>query len=267
MPTRASAPRSSCCTSRMPSVDGGRGLGLRSAASSARSKLSSAGSSSRASSAMPRASASADLAARALAEFSKLGLVRWSARGTRARPRSARPVGRGLGGAGLVGAAAVRGSPALVALGACAAERRRPSGLGSVSAAACSACRLRRPRGGVAAPSAMPRASTLRPRARRRPAAIGRLALVHDLGVDDVLLLGGVGAAPSPSADAPLAAACCCWARSYIASETLWKAACSASVLALISLGVLGRQRLADVLDRGLDLAPWRPRRPARRGP
>ena len=49
----------------------------------------------------------------------------------------------------------------------------------------------------------------------------------------------------------------CCWARSYIASETLWNAVCSASVLALIVAGVLGRQRLADLLDRGLDLAPW----------
>ena len=31
--------------------------------------------------------------------------------------------------------------------------------------------------------------------------------------------------------------------------------------------GVLGGQRLADLLDRGLDLGPWTPRRPARRGP
>src|SRR5689334_14333123 len=46
------------------------------------------------------------------------------------------------------------------------------------------------------------------------------------------------GSAVAPSAGAPLpwAAEACCCARSYMASETLWKELCSASVLALISL-------------------------------
>src|SRR4051794_5776950 len=69
-----------------------------------------------------------------------------------------------------------------------------------------------------------------------------------------------VGAPPSAAE-----AACCCWAFSYMASETLWKEACSASALALISLGssLVSTSRTAviaasiSVLDSG---STWSPR-------
>ena len=73
--------------------------------------------------------------------------------------------------------------------------------------------------------------------------------------------------APSAVAPLPCAAAACCWARSYIASETLWNAVCSASVLALISSGSSEVSDSRTVLDGGLDLGLARTRRPARRGP
>ena len=56
---------------------------------------------------------------------------------------------------------------------------------------------------------------------------------------------------PSPSGEL---AAACSWARWYIASETLWNAVCSVSVLALISAASSLVSDSRTVLDRRLDL-------------
>ena len=77
------------------------------------------------------------------------------------------------------------------------------------------------------------------------PSGSRLLALVHDLGVDDVLL--GVGAAPSAerrSRRRPPA----CWARSYIASDDLVERGLQRLGLGVDLRRVLGRQRLADRL-------------------
>ena len=242
MPTRPSAPVTSSCTSRMPLTHSSPPA-CCSAAWSASSRWSSAGSSSLASLATPRSSAWRDL--------------RGSCGGGSSRTRPA-CAGRGRGtprpwpravGDRVVGAAA---RPA-------GRRRRRRPGDGG----------LARPRSGLAVRARRPSvAARRRPPVRRAAPATGpgRLAglglgrarrssvLVDHLGVDDLLVVGGRGRRrPRRSRwPTPRPAAAC--ARSYICSETRWKAVCSRSVLARMSSASSPLSGLVDVGDRLRDL-------------
>ena len=235
MPTRPSAPTSSSWIWRMPLANSPPPCS--SAARRASSRWSSAGSSSLASLAMPAVGRRGGLARGALAEVLE---VRLRALGEREVLRGLVVLRRRLRVRSLLGL------------------RQRLLGGGDLRLAR----RAGPPRGSPGRPP---------PRRSRPPAWRSRRSsrlVVHDLGVDDLLL--GLGAvAPAAVGGAPFgdAACCCAWARSYIASETLWNAVCRRSVLALDVGRVLGGQRLADVLDRGLDLASWRRRRPGRPAP
>ena len=218
----------SAWTSLMPATSAlvGAVARPRRAAASARSRLSIAGSSSFASLTTPRVLRGRRLARRALAVVLEVGL----------RALRQLEVLVGLGG--------LRGSSSASVLRA----PRRRSGvllvlerLDRLGVAAAHLRVVRRSRPGAsgglgAAPSSRPLGAP-----RRRAVVVCRhrlLALVDNLGVDHVLLLGAAPFAPAPSVAAPSvcdAAAACSWARWYIASETLWKDAFSASVLALIS--------------------------------
>ena len=212
MPTRASAASSSCWTSRMPSVRLVLGSARAAAATSARSRLSSAGSSSLAQPARRRG------------------------------PRRARR-SRGVALAVVleVGLRALREREVLVALRrpSCAARRgpprrRRSSGRLAASAGSADApsAGRRGVRGdllaGVGARARVHRTTGPRPRPRRRrrpppaaPSAVG---------------------APSPSAGRRRPAACC-WARSYIALGDLVERGLQRLGLGLDLGRVLGRQR------------------------
>ena len=181
---------------------------------------------------MPRASACADVAARALAVRSRTRpACAGSGRGSRARRR---------------GSAALGASSAWLDLGRRSSSARRP----------------RRPR--RRAPAR--RVAVARPPARRSACGSStaspdcllgrrhRLALVHDLGVDDVLLVGR--ASPSPSARRRR----CAGRRLLLLGALVHRLGdLVEGRLQRLGLGVdlarvLGAQRLADLLDRGLDL-------------
>ena len=215
----------------MPSVRWwSRFSGCDSAASSARAKLSIAGSSSRRELGDAAGLGLRDVAARALAHVVELGhraqvLVAVVGLGRRLGLGLGRVV-RGLGDAR-------RGRVRLRAR----TRRRRPAGRPAASSVRGRRARRRSaspsPAAGAAASSAAARCVGLgrgrapwtttsprpRPRRRRRPPP----------------------RRPAAPSSRPRRCAgrgrCCCWARSYIASETLWKDAWSASVFALISFG------------------------------
>ena len=200
MPTRPSAPTSSSWTSRMPLANSpppcssaaaqGERRGCRAPAAAPCASL-----------AMPRSDAAAASRAARLRTFSKSACVRGRARGTCvglvARPAPCRRLGVGAARAGGCSAAAT-----------CA------------SAEGCLRPRASRRGAGVLAPGSSARLvghrcwPRPRPRRRRRPPrprpCVGRARRRRRT---------------RRSADA---ACCCAWARSYIASETLWNAVCSA---------------------------------------
>ena len=225
MPTRPSAPTISSCTSRKPLANSPPPC--CSAACSASSRWSSAGSSSLASLATPRSAAAAASRAARLRKFSKSACVRWararyfaassSARAASAARRLASGSGRRLLGRGdlRVGGGLVRPGDA--------------SGRGVL-----------RDRGGLLLGARLVghRCCRRRPRRRRPPP---RLAGA----------VGGGAVAGRRSATA----ACSRLGALVHRLGDLVERGLQALGLGADVLGVLGGQRLADLLDRGLDLA------------
>ena len=199
MPTRPSAPTSSSWIWRMPLANSPPPCS--SAARRASSRWSSAGSSSLASLAIPRSAAAAASRAARLRKFSKSACVRWASARYFAASSSAGASASGLGGLGqgLLGRRDLRVGGGLLRPGHAPGPESSTRGLAAVSSV-------------IAA--GRPRPRRRRPPPRPRPRR-GRLAV------------GG-----PPFGDA---ASCCAWARSYIASETLWNAVCRRSVVAWMS--------------------------------